>query len=161
MSATRFRKPAVRQPEAPPGGAPRAHSISTSRWLALAALLAVGWSAALFLMDLTTANPRLVSRDQILASDAVIIGRIARPGEAMVKVERVFFGDLAEGDELRVVNLSEIPAMADGEGHVLPLSAFRNDFAVTTLDGQKAPPLVYDRSPETIDAVKAILRDHL
>jgi hypothetical protein len=112
-------------------------------------------------MDVWTSNPRLVSRDQILASDGVIIGRLARPGENLVKVERVFLGNLAEGDELRVVNLAEVPAMADGQAHVLPLSAFRNDFAVTTLDGQKAPPLVYDRSPETIDEVKAILRDHL
>jgi hypothetical protein len=151
----------VRHAEAPQGAAPRAHSAAKSRWLAAAALLAVAWSAALFLMDLSTANPRLVSRDQILAADAVIIGRIARPGEKLVKVERVFLGDLAEGDELRVVNLSEVPAMADGEGHVMPLSAFRNDFAVTTLDGQKAPPLVYDRSPETVDEVKAILREHL
>jgi hypothetical protein len=124
-------------------------------------LAAAAWSAALFLMDVWSSNPRLVSRDQILASDAVIIGRIARPGENLVRVERVFFGDLAEGDELRVVNLAEGPAMADGEPHVMPLAAFRKEFAVTTLDGQKAPPLVYDRSPGTIDEVKAILRDHL
>src|SRR5260370_26174297 len=137
MSATRFRKPAMRQADAPPGDVPRSDSAWSTRRLAAAALVAGTWSAALFFMGLWTSNPRLVSRDQILASDAVIIGRIARPGEKLVKVERVFLGNLAEGDELRVVNLAEVPAMADGRAHVLPLSAFRNDFAVTTLDGQK------------------------
>jgi hypothetical protein len=96
-----------------------------------------------------------------MASDAVIVGRLVRPGDTLVSIERVISGNLAEGDELRIVNLAEVPAMADGRRHAIPVSAYRNDFVVTTLDGQKAPPLVYDASPETIDQIEAILRDHL
>lgn len=112
-------------------------------------------------MDVWTSNPRLVSRDQVLASQVVVIGRASHPGENRVTVERVFLGDLTEGDELRVVNLAEVPGLTDGRSYLMPLSPYRNDFVVTTLDGQKSAPLVYDATPGNIDQVKAILRDHL
>jgi hypothetical protein len=161
MSATRFRKPVVGQAESLSGGQPRSHSDWRLRRLAAAALVAGAWSAALLIMDASTSNPRLVSRDQVDASEVIVIGRLSRPAENRVRVERVFRGDLTEGDELRVANLADVPVMADGRSHLMPLSAFRGDFVVTTLEGQKAPPLVYDPSPEMIDQVKAILRDHL
>jgi hypothetical protein len=112
-------------------------------------------------MDLWTSNPRLVSRDQVLASDAVVIGRLSRLPDDRVKIERVFLGDLTEGDEIRVANLPEVSGLAEGAAYLMPLAAFRNDFVVTTLEGQKVPPMVYQPTPETVDQVKAILRDRL
>jgi hypothetical protein len=161
MSATHFLKAVARPSDSGTAGVADVHRTWRSRLLAAAALAAVAWSCTLLLMDVGTSNPRLVSRDQVLASDAVVIGRLGRPVTNIIKVERVFSGNAEEGDELQVVNLREVPGLAEGTVWLMPLSAFRNDFVVTTLDGQKVPPLVYEPTPGMVDQVKTILRERL
>jgi hypothetical protein len=131
------------------------------RWLALMFVLAGAWSLALVVMDATTARPRVISRDQVLSADAVVIARRDSAESDRVRVERVFRGPVAEGDSLRVVNLADVRGMAADQEYVLALSKDRRDFALTTLKGQRDIPLVYASSPETVQEIKAILRDQL
>jgi len=112
-------------------------------------------------MDATTARPRVISRDQILSADAVVIARRVSAESDRIRVERVFRGTVAEGDSLRVVNLGEVPLLVQDQDYVMALSRDRQDFAVTTLEGQRAGPLVYASTPPTIEEIKAILRDQL
>jgi hypothetical protein len=112
-------------------------------------------------MDVWTANPLVVSRDQILKAHSVVIARCVGPGDDSVKVERVFYGNVEAGDTLRVRNLVDLSGFDRERAYLMPLSQFRGDFVVTTLEGQSAGPLVYPASPASIDTVKAILRDRL
>jgi hypothetical protein len=66
--------------------------------------LALAWSAALLVMDLATARPRVISRGQIQSADVVVIARRVAGESDRVQVERVFRGEVAEGDQLRVLN---------------------------------------------------------
>jgi hypothetical protein len=154
MSATSSRNP----PHKLAGAAEAARPVRRP-WLWLAVVLAVGWSAALLLMDVETANPAVVSRDQLLESEIVVVARRLRPGSERVRVERVLYGNIDVGKELRVLN---VEGLAADEGlYVFPLTPLRGDYVVTTLEGQRAPPLVYRVSPDTIESVKSILRDRL
>jgi hypothetical protein len=125
----------------------------------LTIVLAAVWSLALLVMDATTARPRVISRDQIRTADAVVIAR--RLSAESVRVERVFRGSVAEGDSLRVVNLPEVRELPRDQDYVLALSRDGQDFVVTTLEGQRTVPLVYESTPATIEEIKAILREHL
>lgn len=140
---------------------PEEQSPGRRRVLWLVSFLALAWSLTLLVMAFQTANPLVVSRDQLLKADAVVIARRIRAGDEHVRVERVFHGNVAAGDELRVLNLAGLAGMAGDQSYLLPLSQFRRDYVVTTLEGQRAAPLVYSISPDTIEAVKAILRDRL
>jgi hypothetical protein len=124
-------------------------------------VLAVVWSLALLIMDATTARPRVISRDQIRSADAVVIARRVSGDSDQIRVERVFRGPVAEGDSLRVMNLSEVRDLTEDLDYVLALSRDGQDFVITTLEGQRAVPLVYANSPATIEEIKAILRDQL
>lgn len=108
-----------------------------------------------------TSNPVVVSPDQLLNSDVVVVARRVAAGDDHVRVERVLYGTVAERGELRVRNLKEVGGMVDDQSYVLALSPFQGDFVVTTLTGQRAAPLVYPMSPDTIEAAKSILRNHL
>jgi len=127
----------------------------------LISVLAGLWSLVLLVMDATTARPRVISRDQVLSADAVVIARRDSAESDRIHIERVFRGPVAEGDSLRVVNLDEVRGMAADHEYVLALSKDRRDFAVTTLKGQRDVPLVYASSPETVEEIKAILRNQL
>src|SRR5262245_6074683 len=70
------------------------------RLLTAVVVLAVAGSLALLAMDLWTSNPQVVSRDQILKADAVVVAR--RTSAGSLRIERVFHGELAEGDEISV-----------------------------------------------------------
>jgi hypothetical protein len=135
--------------------------MSRRRWLGLTIVLAAAWSLALLAMDITTARPQVISRDQILSADAVVVARRESAESDRVRVERVFRGPVAEGDVLRIVNLADVQGLDRGQDWLLPLSRDRQDFAVTTLEGQRVAPLAYASSPATIEQVKAILRDQL
>ncbi|HLJ11249.1 MAG TPA: hypothetical protein VKU82_08670 [Planctomycetaceae bacterium] len=111
-------------------------------------------------MDLWTANPRVVSRDQILKSDCVVIARRLEK-QGRVEVERVLAGDVAPGEELRVANLSGAARWDDGRPRILALSRSRRGYVVTELPGQQAGPLIYPAEPGVIDEIKAILREGL
>jgi hypothetical protein len=161
MSATHFRN-LSHGPAHPASAEEQLRSSSGRRRLLwLVSFLAVAWSVTLLVMALQTANPLVVSRDQLLKSDVVVIARRVRAGDDHVSVERVFRGNVAAGDKLRVLNLADIGGFADDQSYVLPLSPNSDGYVVTTLDKQRAAPLVYPVSPDTIEAVKSILRDHL
>jgi hypothetical protein len=110
-------------------------------------------------MDMTTARPKIISRDQILKADLVVIARRTAPGSDRVRVERVFRGEIEEGDDLKVRNLADARGMSDEGDYILALSRSRQDFVVTRLEGQRVPPLVYASSPATIEEIKLILRE--
>ncbi len=161
MSATRSpnRGPgpadhAPRDPRGLPAGANR-------RLLAVTFVLALAWSAALLVMDLTTARPKVISRDQILSADVVVIARRIAPESDRVRVERVFRGELVEGAQLRVRNLADVKVFAENKDYILALSQSRQDFVVTQLKGQRDRPIVYESNPVAVEEIKSILRDHL
>ena len=161
MSATPFNSRPSRVASTDALDADATATRSGKRLLVVVFGLVVAWSAALFLMDVHTANPQIVSRDQILAADVVVIARRIRPEDGHLKISRVFLGDAKEGDELRVRNLEKtVPLMADRD-YVIPLSRIRNEYRVTTLPGQQEAAIAYSATPATIDTVKSILRnDH-
>jgi hypothetical protein len=162
MSATRSPSPvpgsaghAARDRQGSPDGANR-------RVLTVTFVLALAWSAALLVMDLATARPRVISRDQILNADVVVSARRVTGEGDRIKVERVFFrGEVAEGDQLRVLNLAKVKGMTDDQDYIVPLSHSRQDFVVTKLEGQHVPPLIYKSNPAAVEEIKSILRDHL
>ena len=135
-----------------------AHSRSRRRFLGLVFALAAGWSLTLLLMDVFTANPRIVSPGQILSSHVVVVARRVLADGDRIKVERVIRGDVSPDHELRILNLADVPDLATDRSYLFALSRFRQDFAVTTLEGQRAAPLVYPASPEVIEQAKSILR---
>ena len=61
-------------------------------------------------------------------------------------------------EEVRVVNLADVPDLSTDRSYLFALSRFRHDFEVTTLEGQRPAPLVYPASPEAIEQAKSILR---
>jgi hypothetical protein len=127
--------------------------------LVAAAFLAAAWSAALFLLDLGSSRPKTVSPDQILKSDLVVIARHGAAAGDRVKIDRVYRGRNEPGTEVRVVNLTDARGLVDDQPFILPLTAFRGDFVVTTLERQQVPPLIYPAIPAVIEQVKSILRD--
>ena len=120
----------------------------------------IGWSLALAAMTFLAPRPSAVSADQVRLADAVVIGRFAERGDDHLQIERVLSGDLAAGDVVTVLNLTRAPLLAEGGDFVVPLTHFRQDYVVTLLDGQRDPPLIYRATPETIDQVKRVLREH-
>ena len=154
MSAARSRSPL------PGAGSPAPRDVPAGRrWLGVTCVLALAWTTTLLFMDVTSARLQIVSRDQILKSDVVVIARRRAPESDRVRVERVFRGPAGEGDDLRILNLAEVRRIASDRDYVLALSRSRKDFVVTMLAGQRGPPLVYASSPAIIEEVKSILRD--
>ncbi len=109
-------------------------------------------------MDVWTAHPKIVSPGQILKAHVVVVARRVRADGDRIQVERVLRGDLPPDQELRVLNLADVPDLSIDQSYLFALSRFRRDFEVTTLDGQHAAPLVYPASPEAIEQAKSILR---
>lgn len=120
---------------------------------------ALAWLGILAAMAWFTANPKVISRAQILQSDAVVIGRRVDPKRDRVKIERVLAGNLSADSEIAVLNLNDLSDLSTEQSYVLPLTFFRQDYRVTKLEGQEAPPLVYPATPDFIDRVKQALRD--
>ena len=114
-------------------------------------------------MDVWTANPRtgaprIVSPDQLLGSHVVVIARRTRAEGNQIKVERVLRGEINPDREARVLNLADVPELSTDRSYLFALSRFRQDFKVTTLEGQRTEPLVYPALPEVIEQAKTILR---
>lgn len=125
--------------------------------LAVAATLL--WSLALAGMALLTANPPTISRDQFLRADAVVTARLDEARPDRIRIESVLSGGLTADDVVTVLNLPEQSGLAAGESCIVPLSHFRRDYKVTTLEGQRDPPLIYRATPETMGVVRQILRE--
>lgn len=109
-------------------------------------------------MDVWTAKPEIVSPGQILKAHAVVVARRVRVDGDRIRVERVIRGDLEADHEVRVLNLADVPDLSSDRSYLFALSRFRQDFNVTTLEGQRAVPLVYPASPDVIEQAKSILR---
>lgn len=110
-------------------------------------------------MALLTANPPPISRDQLLRADAIVMARLDKGRSDRIRVERVLSGGLSADDVVTVLNLPENSELTSNAICVLPLTHFRRDYVVTTLEGQRVPPLIYRATPETIGEVKLILRE--
>lgn len=142
--------------DSPPPPAPRARAI-----VGIAAGLALAWTLTLAALGWTTANPALVSGAQIDRADAVVVAKLIDPAHNRVQLERTLFGRPAAGDEITVLNLSDA-RRAEGEGpFLLPLTAFREDYLVTVIEGQRSPPLVYPATPEFIERAKELVREKI
>lgn len=134
-------------------------------FLVLAIAATFFWSVALAAMALLTANPPAISRAQILRADAVVIARSERPARSHVarpdrlRVERVLSGGLSKDDLISVLNLPQNSPLANGASCVIPLTHFRRDYEVTTLAGQRDPPLIYRATPETMEIINQYLRE--
>jgi hypothetical protein len=120
--------------------------------------LASAWSISLLLMDIGTAKPTIVSPGQIRSSGLVVVARRVGADSDRIKLERVIRGDMAPDEEVRVVNLADVPDLFTNRSYLFALSRSRRDFEVTTLEGQRSAPLVYPAVPETIEQAKSILR---
>jgi len=119
----------------------------------------IGWILALAAMAWWTANPPMFSHDQVLKSDAVIIGRRVDASDDRVKVERVLYGAIKPEAELKVLNLRDVAGLTPETSALVPLSHFRHDYRVTKLEGQQVDPLVYPATPLYVDKVRETLRN--
>ncbi|MSR59065.1 MAG: hypothetical protein EXS05_15715 [Planctomycetaceae bacterium] len=126
-------------------------------WLAIGA--ALFWTAWLAVMGMLTANPTAVSSAQVGRADAVVIARLIDPAHNRLRIERALSGKLAAGDVVTVLNFSDIPNVSGEQSYLVPLSFFRDDYLVTVLEGQHAPPLIYPAIPETIEKAKGFVRE--
>jgi len=143
----------------PPPGLTDEPAVPSRLVVRLIALAGLGWLGALAVMAWFTANPKALSRDQIIHADAVVIGRRVDPRRDRVKIERVLSGNLAADTEIDVLNLNDVSDLSSERSYLLPLTFFRQDYRVTTLEKQQVPPIVYPAEPEYIDRVKQALRD--
>jgi len=79
----------------------------------IATALFLGWLGYLGFLVLTSRNPVILSRPQLLVSEIDIIGRIDEPDKAEVRVEEVWWpkkdgqAKLKEGEVIRVTNLDD------------------------------------------------------
>jgi hypothetical protein len=148
----------VTVPAADPAGAeivPLPRRVGLLR-LAIAAFAA--WVLALGALALLTANPVAISREQLEQADAVVLARMVE-GQPRIRVERVLGGNLAPEDVVTVLNLDDVPGISPAKSYVIPLTRFRQDYAITMLRAQRPPPLIYPAGPETIGRARDILRE--
>jgi hypothetical protein len=127
------------------------------RALKLVAAATALWMLALAAMALLTSNPPLISRDQLLQADAVVVGRIAEGSRDRIRIERVLTGDFSPDDVVTVLNWGDIASLPTGPPYLIPLTHVRQDYVVTVLAGQRSQPLIYGAEPETIGEVKRLL----
>lgn len=139
---------------------PVSHRPRSRRLVIVVLVLTIGWSLALLAMDLLTTGKPVVGPGQILKADVVVVGQRADAGHDRIDIERVFKGEVEQGSRLRVVNLADVARLEAGKPYIFALTRFRDDFAVTRLEGQRTDaPLVYPSTPATIEQTKAILRE--
>ena len=161
MSAARSRhSPAASGvPAQPP--VPLLLPAGNSRVALFAFVLAVGWSLVLLLMVLFTTGRPAVGPGQLLHSDVIVIGKLAKANSDEIEVERVFQGAVEQGEKLVVTNLGKAPHLAPEKSYLFALTRSRKDFSITRLEGQRTETklLVYPATPDTIEQTKVILRE--
>ena len=126
--------------------------------LIISVALAALWSAVLAGLDLGTVPPRAISREQLRASQSVLVGRLVAKGGDRIVVERVLRGQANRGDKLLILNLSSVEGLQEGRSYVFALKPFGRDYEVTTLPGQKVSPLVYPADAATLEEIKQWIR---
>jgi hypothetical protein len=140
-----------------PRSDPLAVTTRQRRALKLVAAATALWMLALAAMALLTSNPPLISRDQLLQSDAVVVGRIEKGSRDRIRIERVLTGDFLPDDVVTVLNWGDVASLPTGPPYLIPLTHVRQHYVVTVLDGQRSPPLIYGAEAETIGEVKRLL----
>jgi hypothetical protein len=125
--------------------------------LLLVTTATVLWILALALMALLTSNPTVISHDQLLRSDAVVIGHLVDKSRGRLRIEQVLAGKFATDDDVTIDNWSLVAPPPAGPAYLVPLTRFRQNYIVTVLDGQRAAPLIYPALPETIGKARQIL----
>jgi hypothetical protein len=134
--------------------------LAGSRGPKIFAGLAVSWSIALLVMVVQSRGQVNVSPGQIQKADLVVIARPLAGERERLEVERTFKGEAQRGDRIRVWDLADAGDIPAGEPRIFALSRFRDDFALTRLEGQRPDlkPLTYPVTSETIEQVKADCR---
>ena len=125
---------------------------------AIAVVLVGAWLVVLSVLAVLMANPVTINREQILGSDAIIVGvRVAEAKDRdAIRVEKVLAGR-GVPPELQLPHFDE-NAVDHAVRFLIPLRRTRDSFEITPapaeLDGRR---LVYPASSETLDAVAKIL----
>jgi hypothetical protein len=134
---------------------PAAHG--SRLFLAVAAVLAALWLAALTLLAIFTANPVMLNVAQIEASPYVVTGTVeGDPVKGQVKVERGWTSHSLSGT-ITVENLEETGARA-GQTYLIPLSRPFDAFRVTPTPGSRTVPLIYPATPDALKQLETILK---
>ena len=142
-------------------------SIWRYRVLKLVIALAITWFGCIVFLALTSANPIVVSRPEILQSQVVVSAAIPDAESETITVERVFSGDVKANEKLTVLQIHDAPAVQHARTmkqpadqlYIFPLTRFGRFYRITTLPNQVAAPLIYPATPEAIDQVKQALRE--
>jgi len=121
-------------------------------------LTAIAWLAMLLWLVLNTANPAVISAEQLEAADALVTAHRVSP--STIAVDQVWFGPVPKTDQ-NVVNFSDL-----GEQQVpigarqfcIPLSLKNGRWWVTTLGHAK--PRVYPATKSYLDLVRDYVRQH-
>ncbi|MGE3315539.1 MAG: hypothetical protein AB7O26_10525 [Planctomycetaceae bacterium] len=130
---------------------------SRLRWHIALSIAAI-WIVSLILLASFTANPITLNRDQVLRSEVVITGKVDDPRQMLVKVERVWRGELSLA-EVHIENLPATGARAGGS-YLFPLSIERSagrKYRVTESLLPNAAPLIYPATSESEEQLTGIL----
>jgi hypothetical protein len=127
--------------------------------LAIAVLLFAGWISWLIYLTLTSANPTVLSRPQLLVSTLEVVAQVpgitAEPPE--VSVERVYWPteqqNQWQGKKIIVNNLSECQGWSGPGEYLMPLSSEGQSFRVTPIPpspgySRNGPPVIYAWTPQ-------------
>jgi len=126
-----------------------------NRRRAVAAMLAVGWCAALAWLALMTSNPITLNRRQILAADAVVTARIEDRDAGRIRIVRQWFG-AALPAEISVRHLDSTAARGAGEW-ILPLRGTEKGYEVLPSELPSRARLVSPATPEAVRQLAELL----
>lgn len=124
----------------------------------LAALAVVAWLAILVWLVLTTANPAVLSIEQLESADALVTAH--RTGPSTLVVDQVWFGPVPKSKQ-NVVNLSDLGDRQVPVGErqfCVPLSLRNGRWWVTSLGNAK--PRIYPASKAYLDLLREYVRSH-
>jgi hypothetical protein len=156
-------------------------SVTLRFWL-LAALFAA-WIGFLLYLALSTRNPVILSRPQVLASSLDIVGRVDDPDSALVTVVKVLWPPDQKGIEGQKITVTNLPACkkegAEPDGrttnerwtgpdeYILPLARDgQGGYQVATpkrspgFDPARFKPHIYPATKEARDQLEEIRQPH-
>lgn len=161
MSATTLTQP---EADSPASRRPRVRLI-------VFAMLVVGWAAWLAWLTLTTANPPVINRVQVLSSDLVLVGKWEDRAAGRLNVSR----ELKHGELTGIITIQAVPLVPkisgpDGEW-IVPVRRIRTGYAVTSGKFANRPagkqpaaapeidvkPQVYPATPDVFEQLAEVL----
>ena len=126
------------------------------RFLIVACAASGVWWLTLAAMAIFTANPTTLNREQVLASDYVVTGRVSSGTPGSVEIEREWMHDAKLG-AVRVGNLEQAGAKP-GRRYLIPLTKSGSQaFHVTETRLPDRPPIVYPADPEALEQLRFLL----